>query len=97
MGNLPHKKQQGGFGEDIRIAATTKHTQVLIGGGDSMEGEVWADHSNRLGEEAVQQICGSVELFYPVASQNRSLKKQKVQHIINGFTVLRRSVGTRYP
>jgi hypothetical protein len=29
-----------GFGGEIRIASTTEHTQVLIGGGDSMEGEV---------------------------------------------------------
>jgi hypothetical protein len=42
-----------------------------------MEGEVWTGHANRLGGEAVQQICGGVEPFYPVASQNRSLKKQE--------------------
>jgi hypothetical protein len=39
-----------------------------------MEGEVWTDCTDRLGGEAVQQICGSVEPFYPVASRNRSLK-----------------------
>jgi hypothetical protein len=44
-----------------------------------------------------------VEPFYPVASRNRSLKKQGTQHIIDGandafgFTVLRRNVGTRHP
>jgi hypothetical protein len=43
-----------------------------------------------------------VEPFYPVASQNRSLKEQGAQHIINGakdaldFTVLWRSVWTRH-
>jgi hypothetical protein len=43
-----------------------------------------------------------VELFYPVVSQNRSLKKQGTQYIIDGendalgFTVLRRSVWTRH-
>jgi hypothetical protein len=65
-----------GFGGEIRIAGTIEHAQVLIGGGDSMEGEVWADRADRLGGEAVQHICGGVEPFYPVASQNRSLKKQ---------------------
>jgi hypothetical protein len=51
----------------------------------------------------VQQICDGVEPFYPVVSRNRSLKKQGTQHIIDGvkdafgFTVLRRSVGTRHP
>jgi hypothetical protein len=92
-----------GFGEEIRIAGTTKHAQVLIGGGDSMEGEVWIGRTDRLGGEAVQQICGGVEPFYPVVSRNRSLKEQGTQHIIDGakdafgFTILRRSVGTRHP
>jgi hypothetical protein len=93
----------GGFGREIRIDGTTEHVQVLIGGGDSMEGEVWVGRADRLGGEVVQQICGGVARFYPVASQNRSLKKQGAQHIINGaedaldFTVMWRSVGTRHP
>jgi hypothetical protein len=62
---------------EIRITCTTENAQVLIGGGDSMDGEVWTGHANRLGGEAVQQICGGVEPFYPVVSQNRSLKKQE--------------------
>jgi hypothetical protein len=68
-----------------------------------MEGKVWASRADRLSGKAVQQICDGVEPFYPVASQNISLKKQGAQHIINGaedalsFTFLRRSVGIRYP
>jgi hypothetical protein len=30
-----------GFGREIGIADTNEHTQVLIGGGDSVEGDVW--------------------------------------------------------
>jgi hypothetical protein len=60
----------GGCGGEIRIAGTTEHAQVLIGRGDSMEGEVWAGHADRLAGEAVQQICGGVESFYLVASRN---------------------------
>jgi hypothetical protein len=91
------------FGGEIRIACATKHTQVLIGGGNSMEGEVWTGHDDRLGGEAVQHICGNVEPFYPVMSQNRNLKKQGTHHIIDGakdalgFTILWRSVWTRHP
>jgi hypothetical protein len=83
-----------GYGRDIRIASTTEHAQVLIGGGDSMEGEVWDGRADRLGGEVVQQICGGVKPFYPVVSRNRSMKMQEVQHIIDGaedvfdFTVL---------
>jgi hypothetical protein len=49
--------------------------------------------------EVVQQICDSVEPFYPVASQ----KKHRTQHIIDGvkdalaFTILRRGVQTIHP
>jgi hypothetical protein len=55
-------------GGEIRIANTSVHAQVHIGGGDSMEGEVWAGHVDHLGGEAVQQICGGVKPFYLVAS-----------------------------
>jgi hypothetical protein len=66
----------GGFGGEIRIAGTTEHVLVLIGWGDSMEGQVWAGCADCLGREAIQEICGGVEPFYPVASQNRSLKSR---------------------
>jgi hypothetical protein len=91
------------FSREIRIAGTTEYAQVLIGGGDSMEGEVWIGHVDHLGEGGGQQICGSVEPFYPIASRNRSLKKQGTQHIIDGvndvlgFIVMWRSIGTRHP
>jgi hypothetical protein len=42
------------FDGEIRIADTSKHVQVLIGGGDSMEGEVWTGRTDRLGGEAIQ-------------------------------------------
>jgi hypothetical protein len=63
------------FCGEIRIAGATKHAQVLIGGGDSMEDDVWTSRADRLAREAVQQICGSVEPFYLVVSRHRSLKK----------------------
>jgi hypothetical protein len=45
------------------IADTNEHVQVLIGRGDSMEGEVWTGRADRSGGEVVQQICGGVEPF----------------------------------
>ena len=44
-----------GFGGEIRIAGTTEHAQVLIGGGDSIQGKVWTGHADRLGGEAVHK------------------------------------------
>jgi hypothetical protein len=43
-----------GFDREIRIAGTIEHTQVLIGGGDSMKGKVWNGRVDRLGGEVVQ-------------------------------------------
>jgi hypothetical protein len=63
------------FGGEIGIADATEHTQVLIGGGDSMKSKIWTCHANHLDGEVIQQICGGVEPFYPVVSWNRSLKK----------------------
>jgi hypothetical protein len=88
---------------EIGIADATEHAQVVIGGGDSMEGDIWTGRTDHLGGEMVQQICGSVEPFYPVVSRNRSLRVHRAQHIINGeknalgFTVLWRNVWTRHP
>jgi hypothetical protein len=48
------------FGGEIEIADATKHAQVLIRGGDSMEGDVWLSRADCLGKEAVQQIYGGV-------------------------------------
>jgi hypothetical protein len=42
-----------GFSREIRIAGATKHAQVLIGGDDSMEGDVWTGHADHLGGEVV--------------------------------------------
>jgi hypothetical protein len=64
-----------GFGGEIGIAGTIEHTQVIIRGGDSMKGEVWTGRADHLSGEVVQQICVSVEPFYPVVSQNRSLRE----------------------
>jgi hypothetical protein len=51
-----------GFDGVIRIAGTTEHVQVLIGGGDSIEGEVWTGRTDHLGGEAVQQICDGADV-----------------------------------
>jgi hypothetical protein len=51
------------FVGEIRIAGITEHAQVLIGGDNSREGIVWTGHADRLGGEAVQQICGGVEPY----------------------------------
>jgi hypothetical protein len=91
------------LGGEVGIAGATKHSQVLIGGGDTVESDIGAGCMDHFAGKTVQQICDSVELFYPVPSRERSLKEQGANHVINGaestlgFTVLRRSVGAGHP
>jgi hypothetical protein len=91
------------LGGEVGIVGATKHSQVLIGGGDTVESDIGAGCADRFARKTVQQTCGSVEPFYPVASWKRRLKEQGANHVINGaestlsFTVLRRSVGAGHP
>jgi hypothetical protein len=64
----------------IRITGTTERAQVLIGGGDFMEDEVWTGGVDHLSGEVVQQICGGVESFYPVASGIEPLKTRNAAY-----------------
>jgi hypothetical protein len=87
------------LGGEVGIAGAIKHSQVLIGGGDTVESDIGAGCVDHFAGKTIQQICGSVEPFYPVTSRERRLKEQGANHVINGaestlgFTVLRRSVG----
>jgi hypothetical protein len=87
------------LGGEVGIAGATKHSQVLIGGGDTVESDIGAGCTDYFAGKTVQQICGSVKPFYLVASWERRLIEQGANHVINGaestlgFTVLRRSVG----
>jgi hypothetical protein len=91
------------LGGEVGIAGATKHSQVLIGGGNTVESDIGAGCADHFAGKMVQQICGSVEPFYLVASQEISLKEQRANHVINGaestlgFTIPRRSVGTGHP
>jgi hypothetical protein len=91
------------LGGEVGIAGATKDSQVLIGGGDTVESDIGARCADHFAGKMVQQICGSVEPFYPVVSRKRSLEEQGANHVINGedstlgFTVLWRSVGAGHP
>jgi hypothetical protein len=91
------------LGGEVGIAGAIKHSQVLIGGGDTVESDIGVGCVDHFAGKTVQQICGSVEPFYPVASRERSMKEQGANHVTNGaestlgFTILRRSVGTGHP
>jgi hypothetical protein len=56
------------LGGEVGIAGATVHPQVLIGGGDTVESDIRVGFMDCLAGRTVQQICGSVEPIYPVAS-----------------------------
>jgi hypothetical protein len=88
---------------EVGIAGATELPQVLIGGGDTMESDIGVGFMDRLAGKMLQQIRGNVELIYPAANWERSLKEQGANHVIYGvkstldFTVVRRSVGAGHP
>jgi hypothetical protein len=63
------------LGGEVGIAGAIKHLQVLIGGGDTVESDIGAGCVDHFAGKTIQQICGSVEPFYPVTSRERRLKE----------------------
>jgi hypothetical protein len=63
-----------GFGREIGIVDATEHAQVLIGGGDSIQGKVWTGHADRLGGEAVHKY---VMVSRPCAQQRARIEAWK--------------------
>jgi hypothetical protein len=88
---------------EVGIAHAAEHTQVLIGGCDTVKGDIQAGDADCLARETVQQVRSSWESVDPVASRHRSQKEQGADHVIDGaksalsFTVLQRGVGIRHP
>jgi hypothetical protein len=83
------------LGRKVGISGATKHLQVLIGWGDTVESDIRGGFMDRLARKTVQQIRGSVEPIYPIMKWERSIKEQGANHIIYGakstlsFTILR--------
>ena len=92
-----------GSGGGVGVTSAAENPKVLVGGCCAEKCSIRAGGADRLRGEAVQQVCGSVETFRPVAPGKGSLDQQGANNVINGanntlsFTILRRSVRTRHP
>jgi hypothetical protein len=49
-----------GGSRSVRVAGTTEHTKVGVGGGGAVQGEVGSRVAHRLGGKAVQKVGGGV-------------------------------------
>jgi hypothetical protein len=50
----------GRGGRSVRIADTTEHAKVVIGGGCVVQGEVGSRVAHRLRGKTVEKVCGGV-------------------------------------
>jgi hypothetical protein len=53
---------------EVGIANTTKNTQVLIWGFDTVKNDIRVGGADCLARKAIQQVCNGAECFDPVAS-----------------------------
>jgi hypothetical protein len=75
-------------GDIVRIAGTTEHTKVVVGGGCDIQGEVGSGMAHRLRGEAIEKMCSCVQGFCLVASRERHLKEKATDHIGGGANVV---------
>jgi hypothetical protein len=80
---------------------TTEHTEVAVGEGCAIPGEVGSGVAHRLRGEAVEEMCGGVHGLCLVTVRERRLKKEVADHVGGGANdafdtvVLGRGVGAR--
>jgi hypothetical protein len=85
----------------VRVAGTTEHAKVVVGGGCAIQGEVGSRVAHRRGGKTVEKVGGGVQGLCLVAGRERRLEEKAADHIGGGAnhafgpTVLGRGVGAR--
>jgi hypothetical protein len=88
-------------GRSVKIAGTTEHAKMVIGGGCVVQGEVGSRVAHRLRQKTVEEVCSGVQGLCPVAGRESCLEEKAANHIGGGAnrafgpTVLGRGVGAR--
>jgi hypothetical protein len=88
-------------GRSVRIAGTTEHAKVVVGGDCVVQGEVGSRVAHRLRGKTDEEVCGGVQGLYPVAGRERRLEEKATNHIGGGANhafgpaVLGKGVGVR--
>jgi hypothetical protein len=95
------RKLMRGSNESVRVAGTTEHAKVVVGGGGAVQGEVGSWLAHRLGGKTVEEVGGGVQGLCPIAGRERRLEEKAADHVGGGAnhalcpTVLAEGVGAR--
>jgi hypothetical protein len=68
----------------VRVAGTSEHAEVVVGGGCAVQGEVGGGVAHRLRWEAVEEVGGGVQGLCPVAGRERRLEEKASNHVGGG-------------
>jgi hypothetical protein len=95
------RKLVRGGRRNVRVAGTAEHTQVVVGRGCAIQGEVRCRVAHRLRGKTVEEMHGGMKGLCPVGGRERRLKEKATDHVRGGVNhalgpaVLSRGVGTR--
>jgi hypothetical protein len=70
-------------GSRVRVARTTKDTQMLVGGRRTKRGKMRTRSLNHRCGKTVLHVRSSVKSFYPKTPEKGSLNQQSVNDIVN--------------
>jgi hypothetical protein len=73
-----------GNSRSVRVAGTTEHAKVVIGGGCAVQCKVGSRVAHRLGGKTVDKVGGGVQGLCPVAGRERRLEEKAANHIGGG-------------
>jgi hypothetical protein len=66
----------GSSGGGVGVAGTTENTEVVVGGGCAIQGEVGSVVAHRLRGGGVEEMGSGVQGLCPIASRERRLKEE---------------------
>jgi hypothetical protein len=73
-----------GNSRSVRVAGTTEHAKVVIGGGCAVQCKVGSRVAHRLGGKTVDKVGGGVQGLCPVAGRERRLEEKAADHVGGG-------------
>jgi hypothetical protein len=74
----------GSSGRSVGIAGTTKHMNMVIGGGCAIQGIVGSGVTHDLQGEVIEDMGSGVQGLCLVASRERHLKEEVADHVGGG-------------
>jgi hypothetical protein len=78
------RKLVRGGSRSVRVAGTAEHTEVVIGRGCALQGEVGGRVARCLRGKAIEEMCGGMQGLCPVGGREGLLEKKAADHISGG-------------